>query len=206
MKRVVVLAGICGLSVTGWGQSILFNFDNIPAHTPFPTDVTVSGLTAHLSGTGQGYSIQRADTMGFTPSGFSGNCIYPSSVFPADLLIGFSQSATDFNIMFAPQELACDSTATMRVTAYENGVFVGTNTAQAPNPGTWPTGVLAFTSNQGFNSVVVHYDAPPPTGGDYGPIFLADNMNVTPVPEPMSLAILGIGLAGTIAHRRRRGR
>jgi hypothetical protein len=29
---------------------------------------------------------------------------------------------------------------------------------------------------------VVHYDAAPPTGGDWGPVFLADNMNVTPVP------------------------
>lgn len=29
--------------------------------------------------------------------------------------------------------------------------------------------------------MVVHYDKPPPTGGDYGVIFVADNMNVTQV-------------------------
>jgi hypothetical protein len=33
---------------------------------------------------------------------------------------------------------------------------------------------------QGFDSVVVHYYLPPPTCQDYGTIFLADNMIVTP--------------------------
>jgi hypothetical protein len=35
--------------------------------------------------------------------------------------------------------------------------------------------------------VVIHYDARPPTCQDWGPIFLADNMEVTPTPEPMIL-------------------
>jgi hypothetical protein len=36
-----------------------------------------------------------------------------------------------------------------------------------------------LSSPQGFDTVVVHYDAPPPTGGDWGPIFMADYMVVT---------------------------
>ena len=52
----------------------------------------------------------------------------------------------------------------------------------ADPPGTWPTATLGFSSISGFNNVVVHYDQRPPTGGDWGPIFMADNMNVTSAP------------------------
>jgi hypothetical protein len=60
-----------------------------------------------------------------------------------------------------------------------NGTYVGTSTATADPPGTWPTGTLTFSAPQGFSSVVVHYDSPPACG-DWGPIFMADNMYVTP--------------------------
>jgi hypothetical protein len=185
MKRlscvILAVASLCALAAA---QPVLFDFDNAPVHSPLPIDLTVSGITAHFSATGQGFSIQRADTLGFTPAGFAGNCIYPDSVFLADLLVGYSRTLTDFSIMYAPEEYACDSSATMRVTAYMNNNYVGTNTATADPPGTWPTGTLTFSSAQGFNRVVVHYDSPPPTGGDWGPIFMADNMIVTPVPGP----------------------
>jgi hypothetical protein len=80
--------------------------------------------------------------------------------------------------LYAPQELACDSSATMRVTAYLDGMLVGSAITNA-QPGTWPSETLRFASLQGFNSVVVHYDKPPVTGGDWGPIFMADNMKIT---------------------------
>ena len=134
----------------------------------------------------------------------------PNSVFPADLLVSFpNETITDFSIMVAPQELNTDSTATLRVTAFMNGVFVGTSTSMGSPPYFWPSSTLSFSSPQGFNSVVVHYDSPPPTGGDFGPIFVADNMIVTlaAVPEPSSLNLLGIGALGLLACpwlRRRR--
>lgn len=186
-------------------QSVLFDFDNAPLSSSLPVNLTVDGITANLSATGQGFSIQRADTLGFTPAGFAGYSIYPNSIYPADLVIGFSQALSDFSILYAPEEYATDSSARMRVTAYMNGAFVGTNTTTADPPGTWPTATLAFSSTQGFNSVVVHYDAPPPTGGDYGPIFMADNMTVTAVPEPNNYALMlaGLGVVGFLAHRRK---
>jgi len=161
------------------GSTILFDFGNAPVHTSLPLDLTVGGLTAHLSATGSGFSIQQANTMGFAPAGFGGLCIYPNSIYAADLIVAFNDILTDFSIMYAPQELGCDTSATMRVTAFLNGANVGTNTAVAPTPGTWPTGTLAISVPGGFNSVVVHYDARPPTCQDWGPIFLADNMLVT---------------------------
>lgn len=69
----------------------------------------------------------------------------------------------------------------MLETAYMNGTFVGTNTKVASNPGTWPVDTLRGTFPQGFDSVVVHYASPPPTCQDYGTIYLADNMRVTPI-------------------------
>jgi hypothetical protein len=162
-------------------QKVLFDFNDAPLLSPLPISQTVNGITAHFSATGQGYSIQNANTMGFLPQGFSGRCIYPSSIYLADLLIKFDQQLTGFSIMYACQELGCDDAATMRVTAYMKGSLAGTNTMTAKNPGTWPVDTLRCSFPQGFDSVVVHYDSPPPTCKDYGVIFLADNMLVTPL-------------------------
>ena len=163
-------------------QSVLFDFDNAPLHSPFPIDLTVSGITAHFSANPAyyNYSIQRADVLGFTPQGFAGFCIYPSQVYLCDLLIAFNQPMTAASILYAPEEYATDSSCTMRITAYMGTTFIGTATYTIPVPGTWPTGTLAITTTQPFDNVVIHYDAPPPTGGDYGPIFMADNLWVTP--------------------------
>jgi len=206
IKLAAALITSIALCVPAEAGAVLFNFDNVPQYSPLPLDVTVDGITAHLSATGQGFSIQSANVLNFTPVGFSGNSIYPNSVYPADLIVGFSQTLTDFSILYAPEEYATDSSATMRVTAYMNGSFVGTNTATADPPGTWPTATLSFSSALGFNSVVVHYDAPPPTGGDYGPIFMADNMNVTAVPEPgtWGMMLAGLGVVGLAVRRRKR--
>jgi hypothetical protein len=47
---------------------------------------------------------------------------------------------------------------------------------------------LSFNSAQPFNKIVIHYDAAPPTGGDYGPIFMADNLLITPSQAPIVLS------------------
>jgi hypothetical protein len=162
-----------------------FDFDNAPVHTGLPLDVLSGGYTAHLSATGQGFSIQPANSLGFTPVGFSGLCVYPNSVYGADLIVDFPRATlTAFSILYSPEEYACDSSATMRVTAYMSSTFVGTATATAV-AGTWPTAILGIGTAQGFNRVVVHYDSPPPTGGDWGPVFLADNMAITGTLAPV---------------------
>jgi hypothetical protein len=160
-------------------QSVLFDFDSAPLHSPLPIDQTAGGITAHLSGTGQGYSIQD-NSAPVVPLGFTGRFVYPSSIYLADLLISFDQRLTEFSIMYSVQELACDTSATMRVTAYMSGSLVGTNTKVASIPGTWPVDTLRCSFPQGFDSVVVHFDSHPPTCQDWGPIFSADNMRVTP--------------------------
>lgn len=180
----ILVLGPGFISCQMFAQSVLFDFENAPVHSPLPLNVSAGGITASFSATGQGYSIQPANTMGFTPVGFSGSCIYPSSIQASDLRVSFSKPLTAFSILYAPQELACDSSARMRVTAYSGTNFVGTSTMVA-NAGTWPTATLGIKSTKVFDNVVVHYDAPPPTGGDWGPIFMADNMEVTPMPQPV---------------------
>jgi hypothetical protein len=193
-RAALVLAGVLSLFANAAdAQTVLFDFDSLPAHSGLPGSYTVSGITASFSATGQGFSIQPANTMGFTPVGFGGNCIYPNSIYAADLLIGFSTPLQDFSILYAPQELGCDDSATMRVTAYLSGAFVGTATTTAAAPGTWPSQTLAFSSALPFDSVVVHYDARPPTCQDWGPIFLADNMQVTPAQPTLINAVTLVG-------------
>ena len=75
-----VLWHLVTLSPVIFAQSVLFDFDNAPQFTSLPIDQTVSGITAHLSGTAQGYSIQDANVLGFTPPGFAGH-IFIQTVF-----------------------------------------------------------------------------------------------------------------------------
>jgi hypothetical protein len=117
--------------------------------------------------------------LGIAPPGFSGLCVFPSSVFASDLIIDFSSPVIELSVLYSTQELGCDSSARMRVTAFMDGVDVGTNTTTAPIPGTWPSGTLSIDLPGGFNRALVHYDARPPTCQDYGVIFLADNVTVT---------------------------
>src|SRR4249920_3043999 len=109
LRAVLILFG--GLSLftaSGNAQTVMFDFDSLPAHSGLPAGYTVGGITAAFSATGQGFSIQPANTLGFTPVGFAGNCIYPNSIYASDLLVGFSTPLKDFSILYAPQELGCD--------------------------------------------------------------------------------------------------
>ena len=177
----LLLSLLSALASPAAAQGVLFDFETAPLHTPLPIDLTVGAITATFSGTG--YSIQDASVVGTPPAGFSGNCIAPSTPSLNDLHVSFSQAIRDISILYAPMELGCGSSATMRITAYRSGAFVATSTATAPNPGTWPTGVLTLSSPQGFDSVVIHYDQSPPGGCETAyPYFVTDNMTVTPGP------------------------
>jgi hypothetical protein len=199
MQYSFAAAALLCLCASARTQRIWFDFDSAPLYRPLPVDVTAGGITAHLSATGQGYSIQSSSTVPIVPAGFRGRFLYPSSVFPADLLVSFSQTVNGFSILYSPQELGCDDSCRMRVTAYLGMAFVGTNTVTARYPGTWPSETLSCTFPQGFDRVVVHYDQRPPTCRDWGPIFLADNMSVLvgPVHANGSFTAFGAGCPGS---------
>lgn len=200
IRAIVVVLALCSSSNA---STALFDFNSGPQFSSLPLSLTVDGITAHFSSTGNGFSIQNtAQVIGVLPAGFTGLGLTPNGVLGGDLLVDFpNETATDFSIMVAPQELATDTTATLKVSAYLNGNLVGTNTSAATGDTfTWPSSTLSFSSAQGFNSVVIHYQSPPPGGGDYGVIFVADNMSVTAtaVPEPCSLTLVAMGVFGLI--------
>ncbi len=201
-----------GFAVSSSAQNILFDFNGGPQFTGTPVDQVSGGVRAHFTGTGNGYSIQNtAQVIGTLPTGFSGLGLSPNSVFAADLGISFfkqsdgtAQNINSFSILVAPQELACDSSSTMKVFAYKGANLVGSAIATANlDTYTWPTITLAFSSAQFFDNVIVHFQAAPPTGGDWGPIFVADNVNINAVPEPATVATLLLGSLALMRRRRR---
>lgn len=181
------LAALAPAARAATATTVTFTFDTAPTGVSMPFSLTRGHLRADFSAPmpgSAGHSIQPANTMGFTPQGFSGNCLYPNSVFPSDVAIAFAKPLTAIRMKYAPEEYATDSSATMQVTAYLGAALVGSAKAVAPVPGTWPLGILKYTAPAGasFDHVVVHYLSPPPTGGDYGPIFMLDDVKVTLAP------------------------
>jgi hypothetical protein len=128
-------------------MQVLFDFENAGPGHMLPITLSSAGVTAVFSSSGAGgfYTSTPSNALIPTPTGFSGLALVPSSVYLADLYINFDKTMGDFSILFAPQDLACDTTARMRATAYQNGAIVGTPTAYAPIPGTWPSGTIAIS-------------------------------------------------------------
>jgi hypothetical protein len=182
--------------------SIFFDLDNAPLDAPLPIDLNVEGLGAHFWTPGSAnYVVLPADASGFNPVGFDGLCIFPDTDIASDLEIDFDQRLGFASIMYAPSEVGCSDSATMRLNAFLDGVLVGTSTSTVPIPGDWPAGILSFSSTQPFNQVVIHYDSPPPTCQDWSPVFSVDNLLVTPAPAaaPVDDPQPGSGFAPTVA-------
>jgi hypothetical protein len=79
-KTLVVPAGLLVFRVGT--QSVLFDSDNAPVHTPLPISLTVGGITTRFSATGQGFSVQPADSLGFTPVGFAAAAAIRAAFMP----------------------------------------------------------------------------------------------------------------------------
>lgn len=161
-------------------DAVTFDFDAATPGYGLPLAQTVNGLTAYFAG---GFSVQQVGTVGIAPAGMSGNYLYPGSVFASDLVIDFTEALVDFSALVATCDIVCDASAIMRVTAYMDGVPVGTNTAQPPQ-GAYPSTTITITPPTVFNRAVLHWDAPGLACGDYAPIFWTDVVTVTRAVAP----------------------
>lgn len=195
MHRVVAIAALAvTLGTTSVSaQTVLYEFTFVPVGSTLPLDTPQGGIMAHFSGTGQGYTIEDHSSVPGVPAGLPGHFIYPTGTTAADLIVSFDQTLTYFGINYAPQEVGCTDSATMRLTASMNGNFVGTTTRTASNPGTQPVATINCNFPQGFNSVVVHYDSPPTTCQSSAPIFMADDMRVLAVTNGVAAFCFGDG-------------
>jgi flagellar hook capping protein FlgD len=170
-------------------DAVTFDFDGGPVATSLPLDWTVNQLTGHFTGN---FAVQQVGTVGISPIGFSGLCLWPNSVFASDLVITFSETLTDLAILVATADNVCDISARMRVTAYMGATFVGTNTVVPPQ-GAYPSATLGIVAPAGFDRAVVHWDAPGSVCQDYAPIFFADVLTVTRATPPISVGEAGPG-------------
>ena len=180
--KLLLVTALAAFSVCVQAQSVTFDFDNAPQHAPLPLYLTAGGITGHFS---SGSPLCRLLYPGsrrawFYSAGFRRSVHISQHYLPVGPIGLLHYTANQRIDSLCPEEYATDSSCTMRMTAYLGMTYVGTNTYQIPNPGTWPSGTLSFSSISPFDNIVIHYDAPPPTGGDYGPIFMVDNLVVTP--------------------------
>ena len=108
----------------------------------------------------------------------------------------FSVPVNSLSLWFGndhPLQIEEGDTAILRV--FMDGVFVGETTLLL-NRDNLINQQIVF-SGAVFNSASFHFSTD-------RTVETVDNIEFTPVPEPASLALLGIGIAGTIARIRRR--
>jgi hypothetical protein len=187
---------------------ILFDLESVPIGTFTPFSQTVGGVTAAFdSDSFFAYSIQTQATLQLTLSRFSGRLVSPTRPERMTLAILFSEPIDSISLTFATSDLHTPST--LRLTALLGAAVLGSATQKGDEiPGQYPQGTLSFASGgQLFDQVQL---ALPVQLGEPAVSFLVDNITVTPsnvlppaIPEPGSLALLGIGLSLLVSRRRR---
>ncbi len=168
-------------------STVTFDFDtgtpSLSTGQGTPLDQTSGGVTAHFSsptiGAG-GFSVQSDATTQYHMSQFSGNYLWPNSVYSPALDIQFSEQLSSITLTFATADFQqVEVPTTIQLTAYENATGtppVGSATAHGTyGSDTMPMGTLTFNATQPFNVVEVVIPPAPQAASD----FLVDNIVVT---------------------------
>ncbi len=172
-----------------------FDFDSgtpalVATQAGTPLDQTSAGVTAHFTsptvGAG-GFSVQSDATTHFHLSQFSGNYLYPNSVYNPALDIQFSQPLTSITFTYATADFTQNNVpTTIQVTAYQGSTAnpaVGSASGHASyGTDTMPMSTLTFTSATPFDVVEIAIPPAPLAASD----FLVDNIiavGAQPVPS-----------------------
>jgi hypothetical protein len=170
----------------------LYTFESLAPGTFAPFNIVSDGVTATFSSPDGSFFIG-------APASFStltGNTLADSDTIPRTLDITFSAPHEAIGLLFA---LNGDAARVLNLSAYLGGVG-GTLVGSTSQSGTvpvgfsFPEGAIAF-SGAAFDTVRLTSTAVD---------FAIDNVALrSPVPEPATLSLLGVGLAA-IGMRRRR--
>ena len=198
MKRItrIVLALILLFVGLGRAKAVsTYTFEDVALNTSTPFSVTENGVTASFSSPADpgAFTI----TTSFWAPPISGNVLFdpgPSGASSIPLNVSFSQPLASISMDFAT-----DGSGPFNLSAFLGSTFVGTATAAGiiPPGFGFPQGNISFGTAT-FDKVVL---SSPNT-----PFFAVDNINVTPIPEPSSLALISIAatLASYFGWRRRK--
>lgn len=174
-------------SVFTAGQTAIFDFDTgtpaVHATMSMPGSQMFGGVTASftspnawLSG---GFSVQSHDTTFYNLSQFSGNYLWPNSVYNPNLAISFSQPLSSITFTYATADFGQNETpTTVQVTAYLGATVVGTASSHGVfyMGDTMPQGTLTFNgAGLTFDHVLIQIPPAPLAASD----MLVDNIIVT---------------------------
>ncbi|MGH8217367.1 MAG: PEP-CTERM sorting domain-containing protein [Steroidobacteraceae bacterium] len=200
-KVLMVAAAVASVSAAK-ASDIDFNFNAVDL-TSTPLTLSSGGVTVTFSSPedpGAYFALQEPGTFSFTDDVLLSNLDGP----PADELdITFSQALSSFSAAFGTASF--DAPGSLDLAALSGGLSgttVGTSSATGSiiDGSAFPEGTITFDSGT-FDSVILTDASDPAFAiGD----FSITTAPTTSVPEPSTLVLTGIGLAGLLLARRRR--
>jgi plastocyanin len=163
-------------------------FDTTPSTITAPAGYTVTFTSTDASGDGGGSGFYIGPNNGLFSTLGSQILVDPSTGGDT-LTLTFSSAITGLAFNFGLEDiLGLNGDDTLTVTA---GSYTQTYGSSIPNGDLFPQGSVAFNDPNAFTTVTISATE-------------AFDIGLTDVPEPASLGMLGAGLVGLVAARRRR--
>lgn len=184
MKRLCILA--MGLVPTA-SMAVLFDFNNASTGQWAAASQTVDGITATATGVGGNLTVLNWGGSPVVAGGFSGNWLATR--------VDFNYGMTSVSAMFG--DAGTDDDGNVIFTAYDSANNV------------LDQQMYAYGTSTGFASLTVTgsniaYVIGSTSGTQFPNSVVWDNFSAQPVPEPATIAALGLGAAALMRRRNRR--